>query len=120
MDHLQSFMSDFLSQRDCSSIHVISDNARIPQQQQEEQSEPAGRPVSRWDSGSGVSPPVRRISDGDPIYLPEEFCVGPPVRRISHDGHVCLAKESAAIEKDAIRNVRSETPSPKIPIRRGE
>jgi hypothetical protein len=78
MDLLQSFMSDLLSQyyEDCLSIYVVSDNARIQQQQQQ----PApSAPVSprhldykgttRWDSVNAfpraLGPPVRQISDGD-------------------------------------------------------
>jgi hypothetical protein len=76
MAHLQSFMSDFLYQCDCSSIDVVSDNARTPQQQEQQAAPASGRSVSprhfenykritRWDSGvEAISPPL-----------------GPPVRR---------------------------------------
>jgi hypothetical protein len=81
MAPLQSFMSYFLSQCHCSSIYIVSDNARIPQQQQQQQAAPSG-PVSprhfdykgttRWDSVEvmppGLSPPVRQTSDDDPVY----------------------------------------------------
>ena len=75
MAHLQAFMSDLLSQCDRSSIYVVSDNARIPQQQ----AAPLG-PVSpprlvdhkrttRWGSVEAIptamSPPVRQKSDGN-------------------------------------------------------
>jgi hypothetical protein len=74
MAHLQSFMSDFLSQYDCSSIYVVSDNARIPQQQEASPSGPVSprhldcKPTTRWDSVEAAPrflvPPVRQISDG--------------------------------------------------------
>jgi hypothetical protein len=76
MAHLQSFMSDFLGECDCSSIYVVSDNARIPQQilhlqqqQQQQQQQPLSGPAvstqhhsdykgtTRWDSGSYFSSP---------------------------------------------------------------
>lgn len=81
---LQSFMSGFLGQCDYTSIYVVSDNARIPQQQ----AAPSG-PVSprghfdyysskgtnRWDSADveeamppAPGPPVRQASIGEPVY----------------------------------------------------
>lgn len=84
MAHLQAFMSDLISRYECSSIYVVSDNARrIPQQQaassqQRGAAAPLG-PVSprfvdykrttRWGSVEAIptamSPPVRQNSDGN-------------------------------------------------------
>lgn len=98
MAYLQSFMSDLLSQcGDCSSISVVSDNARIPQQQQQ-QAASSGRSVSprhldykgtaRWYSGGDsvreaelLPPPSRKMSPGAVLTRKRSQVPEIPIRR---------------------------------------
>jgi hypothetical protein len=124
MSQLQSFMSDLLSQCDCSSIDVVTDNARIPLQQPRPPQAPQAPsgPVSsprhfdykgttRWESGHRVEafsppalgPPVRQRRDDDPVY---------PKRESAFSQRVGGRASSALLLN------RDHNSLPKIPIRR--
>jgi hypothetical protein len=81
MADLEAFMSDFLSQYDCSSINVVSDNARVPQQQQQQQQQQVA-------PSSPVSPGLIDYKRTTRWGSPEATAttMGPPVRQISGDG----------------------------------
>jgi hypothetical protein len=117
MAHLQSFMSDFLSQRGYSSIDVVSDNARIPRGQQEEQTSPPSSPpvsprrhfdyigTSRWVSVETTPPPF----------------LGPPVRQASNGDLANYYAGESEISQQILnsRNQQHTTSLPKLPMRRG-